>query len=239
MESIANKTAIISGASKGIGRAIALELAKNGVNTILIARSEEELKSLEKEIKIFSAETLSIVCDITNEREILNSIEKGIERFGKIDFLINNAGTGTFKNIDEVSIEEYDQIMDVNVRATFIFLREFSRIMKTQKSGHIITIASDVSTRTFETGSVYCSSKYAQNALNLAVRKELRPHGVKVSVIYPGIVDTYFNNSIPGSDKMSEYLKPEDIANSVLYILSAPKHVVIDELVIHPLKQEY
>ena len=100
-------------------------------------------------------------------------------------------------------------------------------------------LASDVAKRTFSGGSLYCASKYAQDAFSASLRKELRSHGIKVSVVYPGLVDTFFHDGNPGQPHRAEYLKPHDIADAVAYILNAPAHVVIDELMLHPLVQDY
>ena len=234
-----NKVAFITGASRGIGKAIAIALAKAECDVVLLARNESELDEVAHECSNFKVTALPISCDLTNEDELVLAINKAYLKYPKIDFVINNAGVGTFEPVEEVSTKTFDWIMDTNVRANFILYREFASRMKAEKAGHLLSIASDVSKRTFANGSIYCASKYAQDAFSNAVRKELRPFGIKVSVIYPGIVDTYFNNSKPGDEDYKNYLKPEDIAASVLHVLSAPKHVVIDELVIHPLTQEY
>ena len=121
----------------------------------------------------------------------------------------------------------------------FLITKHIVPLMKQQKSGHILTIASDVSKRTFAEGSVYCASKYSQDALMSSLRKEVREFKVKVSLVYPGLVDTNFGDSTQGEPQKSNWLKTKDIADSVLYILNTPTNVVIDELTIHPIEQEY
>jgi NADP-dependent 3-hydroxy acid dehydrogenase YdfG len=110
--------------------------------------------------------------------------------------------------------------------------------MKTKGSGHIINIASDVAKRVFDGGALYCSSKFAQDAFSAALRKEVRKHGIKVSVIYSGLVDTPFHAD-ERSERKKEWLTSQDMANTIIYVMNQPKHVVIDELMIHPLSQEY
>jgi NADP-dependent 3-hydroxy acid dehydrogenase YdfG len=111
--------------------------------------------------------------------------------------------------------------------------------MKENKDGHIINVASDVAKRAFSGGSLYCASKYAQEGFSAAIRKELRPFGIKVSVVYSGLVDSSFHADPQGSSNHDDWLKNEDMANAIQYIIAQPKHVVIDELMIHPLSQDY
>jgi NADP-dependent 3-hydroxy acid dehydrogenase YdfG len=139
-----------------------------------------------------------------------------------------------------VDAAEWDRIFNVNVKGTFLVCKAAAPHFKLQGYGHIVGIASDVSKRTFATGAAYGSSKYAQDAVLSALRKEMRPYGVKVSTIYPGLVDTYFNDSHPGGPETEKtHLRPLDVAQAVRYILEAPPHVVVDELMLHPLTQEW
>lgn len=234
-----NKVAIITGASRGIGRSIALNLANNNYSVAVVARSAEELGQVEAEINKIGGSVISIVADISEECGSTKVVGEVMNHFGRVDLLVNNAGIGTFKPATEITASEWEKVMNVNVKGTFLLSKEAVIAMKKQGSGHIITIASDVSKRTFETGSLYCASKYAQDAFCTALRKEVRQFGIKVSVVYPGLVDTYFHGGFPGEEANKNWLKPDDISEAVLYIAQAPKHVVIDELMIHPFEQEY
>jgi len=234
-----DKLAIITGASRGIGKAIALDLAKAGVYVILTARDEEELKEVVRTINNDGGKASAFHLDITNEAAVEQFLISLSEISQTVDILINNAGIGSFQSVVETDSAFFDQVMDVNVKGTFLMCKHLLPFMEAQKSGHIITIASDVSKRTFEGGAMYCASKYAQDAFCSALRKEVRKSNIKVSVVYPGKVETWFNSNTPGLNTEKLQLNPEDIANSVNYILSAPAHVVIDELMIHPLSQEY
>ena len=237
--SLKNKTAIITGASRGIGKAIAENLAKDGVNVILTARKQDELNETVVTINRQGGKASAYSLDITDETAIKKFVAE-VQKMGhSIDILINNAGIGGFENVTETDSAFWDQVMDVNVKGTFLMCKHIMPFMQKQKQGHILNIASDVAKRTFATGAMYCASKYAQDAFSSALRKEVREFNIKVSVVYPGKVETYFNNSIPGANKEFHRLHPYDIANSVNYILSAPAHVVIDELMIHPLSQDY
>jgi NADP-dependent 3-hydroxy acid dehydrogenase YdfG len=237
--SIKNKTVIITGASKGIGRALALMLAEKGANLSLVARSEIELLELKAEIEILGAKAEVFVGSVSDEVFVKSTINSTKEIFGTIDSLVNNAGFGVFKQATEISTTEWDSIYDTNVKGTFLFCKEAIPHMKTQGAGHIINVASDVAKRVFDGGSLYCSSKYAQDAFSMALRKEVRKDGIKVSVVYSGLVDTYFHSKVEGDPHQSDYLSAQNMADVITYILEAPKHVVIDELMIHPMSQEY
>lgn len=233
------KISIISGASRGIGRAISLRLAHEGHFVVVLARNAEEIGELEHEIDEAGGKALSFVCDISDEQQVADAIAEVMRDFKRIDCLINNAGIGVFKPAEDISAEDWDRVMDINVKGSFLLTRAVLPHMKAAGSGHIVAIASDVSKRTFATGSLYTASKYAQHAFFESLRREVRALGIKVSVVYPGLVDTYFHQLEQGEPQQAKFLHADDIASAVSYIIQAPKHVLIDELMIHPMSQEW
>ncbi len=230
-----SKTIIISGASRGIGRATALLLARNGANVVVTARSADDLKSLETE----HANIVAVPGDVTSETDMATVVKTALDRFGRIDVVINNAGYGIFKNVDEISVQEWDDVMATNVKGTFVLTKAALPTLKAQGSGHVVVVASDVAKRTFAGGSLYTASKYAQEAFMGALRKEVRKFGVKVTGVYSGLVDSHFHEKGHGHETSKNWLKNEDMAESMLFIVSRPAHVVIDEFMVHPLEQEY
>jgi NADP-dependent 3-hydroxy acid dehydrogenase YdfG len=235
MTDLTDQVAIVTGASRGIGRAIALLLALQGAKVVAVARSEEELDELTKKTK-----GMCIVADVADETDAQHVVDETLRQYGRLDIVICNAGVGSFNELEHFSAAEWDRIFDTNVKGTFLLCKAAVPHLKAQGRGHIVGIASDVAKRTFPHGSAYGASKYAQDALLATIRKEVRPHGVKVSTIYPGLVDTYFNDTRPGSsDAEKTHLRPADVAQAVRYVLEAPPHVVIDELMLHPLTQEW
>ncbi len=235
MTDLTNQVVIISGASRGIGKATALLLALQGATVVAVARSEQELSDLTHKTR-----GLSIVADIADEDDARHVVAETLRRYGRLDILVCNAGVGSFAELEQFTGEEWDRIFDTNVKGTFLLCKAAVPHFKTQKRGHIVGIASDVAKRTFAHGTAYGASKYAQDALLANLRKEVRPHGIKVSTIYPGLVDTYFNDTTPGSAEAEKtHLRPADVAQAVRYVLEAPAHVVIDELMLHPLTQEW
>ena len=233
------KITLISGASRGIGRAIAVRLAHEGHFVVVLARNAEEIGELEHEIDESGGKALGLVCDITDETQVNQAVAEVIKDFNKIDCLINNAGMGIFKLAEALTHEDWARVMDVNVKGSFLLTKAVLTHMKAAGQGHIVGIASDVSKRTFAMGSLYTASKYAQHAFFESLRREVHPLGIKVSTVYPGLVDTYFHGLDQGEPKQAQYLHPDDIAAAVSYILHAPSHVLIDELMLHPMSQEW
>jgi NADP-dependent 3-hydroxy acid dehydrogenase YdfG len=235
---LTGKTVVLTGASKGIGRALAVKLAQQGANLALVARSESELNEVKTEIERLGAKCLIFLGSVDDETLASQAISGTVTAFGRVDFMINNAGFGIFGATDSFSTEQWDSVFDTNVKGTFLFSKAALEPMKAQQDGHIINIASDVAKRVFDGGSLYCASKYAQEAFSAALRKEVRREGIKVSVVYSGLVDTTFHPD-PHSDSKQTWLTAEDMAHSIIFVMSQPKHVVIDELMIHPLSQDY
>jgi NADP-dependent 3-hydroxy acid dehydrogenase YdfG len=232
------KTVLITGASKGIGRRLAVDLARQGVNLALVARSSRELKDVQAEAEQAGATVLIFTGSVADETLVNDAVIKTIETFGRIDFLINNAGFGIFGSTESYTGKAWSDIYDTNVKGTFLFCKAVLPSMKTSGEGHIINVASDVAKRVFDGGALYCSSKFAQDGFSAALRKEVRKHGIKVSVVYSGLVDTPFHPD-PYSEQKQGWLTDENMSSAICYILKQPRHVVIDELMIHPLSQEY
>ena len=235
MTDLTDQVAIVTGASRGIGKAIALLLALQGAKVVAVSRSADELHDL-----TLKTQGLSIVADVADDEDAAHVIAETLRQFQRLDILVCNAGVGSFNELENFTATEWDRIFSTNVRGTFLPCKYAVPHFKKQKKGHIVGIASDVSKRTFEHGTAYGASKFAQDAVLASLRKEVRPHGIKVSTIYPGLVDTYFNDTTPGQlQNEKTHLRPADVAQAVRYVLEAPPHVVIDELMLHPLTQEW
>ncbi|WP_461107163.1 SDR family oxidoreductase [Spirosoma koreense] len=237
---VENKTVIISGASRGIGRATALLLAQHGAHVVATARNADDLNQLVTEAEQGSVrgKIVAVPGDVANESDMAAVVKTALDQFQRIDVLINNAGYGIFKNVEEFSATEWDELMATNVKGTFLLTKAALPAMKSQGAGHIVVVASDVAKRTFAGGALYTASKYAQEAFMGALRKEVRPFGIKVTGVYSGLVDSNFHAS-GREDKRASWLRNEDMAESMLFIVSRPAHVVIDEFMVHPLSQEY
>lgn len=239
MATLRNKSVLITGASRGIGKTLAIQMAGLGAKVSLMARSADELAGIRGAIRANGGHCEIFPGDVADEAYVKQTVEAVIKNYGAVDVAINNAGFGIFKTSEETTAQEWDSVFATNVKGTFLVSNAVIPHMKKNKSGHIINIASDVAKRVFAGGSLYCASKYAQDAYSMAIRKELRSFNIKVSVIYSGLVDSDFHANPQGHSSHSWWLKNEDMADAIIYVANQPPHVVIDELMIHPLQQEY
>jgi NADP-dependent 3-hydroxy acid dehydrogenase YdfG len=225
-----NKIAIITGASRGIGQAIAIALANEGVKVFAISKSQHSFQQQVKNIE-------PLVADVTMYDQVTEVVETILSKAGQVDILINNAGIEYFKLLTETSFEEYEQMLNTNLRGAFLFTRAVVPSMIVRHSGQILFINSISGLRGFAQDSVYCASKYGLAGFAESLDEELRPHGIRICSIFPGATDTNLslNSWAPKEDPKRRYfLKAEDIANAAVYILNQPSHVAISQLVIRP-----
>lgn len=234
-----NKVAIITGASRGIGKAIAEAYAREGADLAIVARNEADLKQVAEDIREAGRKCLVIPTDVTAEQDIKQAVSRTVDHFGKIDILVNNAGIGLFKPIRDTDLSEWNRVLSVNLTGTFLFTREVLGTMVERGQGLIINISSDVGKRTIAKGSAYCASKFGVHAFSEVLAKEVRKLGIKVGVISPGMTDTFFNDSEQGDPDKKGWLLASDVADAALYMASLPRRAMVDEIEIHPIIQEY
>jgi NADP-dependent 3-hydroxy acid dehydrogenase YdfG len=216
---LAGKVALITGASAGIGQACARLLAQEGAQLVLTARRQERLDQLIQEAEKLGTKAISVIGDAREESTAVETVKAATESFGRIDILINNTGVGNYKNLIDTSALEYDDMMDTNVRSTFLFTRHTVPVMLSQKAGTILMISSMAGIYGFAGEAVYCATKFAQVGFAQALDKELRTEGIKVGVICPGGVKTEFalgRGRTPEGVSQSKMLDPEDVAGAVL-----------------------
>lgn len=216
---LTGKVAVITGASAGIGLACAHALAAEGARLVLTARREERLKMLVEEGRNLGTEAVYVVGDAREESTAQQTVEAAVKTFGRLDILINNVGVGNYKNLVDTSADEYDEMMDSNVRSTFLFTRYTVPVMLEQGSGTILMISSMAGIYGFGGEAVYCATKFAQVGFAQALDKELRPQGIKVGVICPGGVKTEFALGKGRTEEgvaQSAMLESEDVASAVL-----------------------
>lgn len=210
---------VITGASAGIGRACAIALASEGAYLVLTARREHRLNELVETIQNAGGRAEIVIGDAREEETAKRAIAVAKDQFGAVDILINNVGVGNYKPLTSTSAEDFDEMMDSNVRTTFLFTRHAVPLMIEQGSGTILMISSMAGIYGFAGEAVYCASKFAQVGFAQALDKELRPHGIKVGVICPGGVKTEFalgKGRTEASVAESGMLEPEDVAGAVL-----------------------
>ena len=239
------KTALITGATSGIGMATAKLFAKNGLKIVLCGRREERLKSLSESLSEF-AEVHTLRFDIRNKDEVFEAINSLPKEFFNIDILINNAGNAHgLESIEDGNPEDWDAMYDINVKGLLYVTKAILPDMISRKSGHIINIGSTAGKEVYPNGNVYCASKHAVDALNEGMRLDLNGKGIKVGAINPGMVETEFSEvRFKGdADRAAKVyqgftpLKPEDVADVIWFAVTRPPHVNIADLTMMCLDQ--
>lgn len=226
---------VITGASRGIGKAIALSLAGENHKVAVFGRDRDALDQTESEIRSIGSEVISYSGDVRDVDFVDNSIYDVLNRFGKIDNLINNAGFGNFKNFIDSSLQEFRDQIDVNLFGVYNFTKAVVPSMIKAKRGNIINISSLAGKNSFVGGTMYSSSKFALMGFSRSLMLELREHFIRVVLICPGSVDTEFfmesGHSAPAKGKV---LLAEDIAHTVLSVINLPERAMISEVDIRP-----
>lgn len=241
------KIALITGATAGIGRETALLLAQNNYNLILTGRRNDRLESTKAQIESnFPSKVLILNFDIRNRQDAENALQSIPDEWKAVDVLINNAGLAAgLAPVNSADVDDWDQMIDTNVKGLLYATRIVSPWMIERKSGHIINISSIAGKEAYPNGSVYCGTKYAVAAITKATRIELLPYGIKVSSIAPGAVDTEFSlvrfkGNKEKADQVYKGFTPlnaKDIAETILFMVTRPAHVNIDDLLIMPTSQ--
>lgn len=214
---IENKVAYITGGTKGVGYGIAKILLQNGVSVAFSGRKKEDVEKVENELKQYSTHVLGLVSDVKNLDSEFNAVKSIIEEFGRLDFVIANAGLGIFKPVDELSSEEWNEMIDTNLTGVFHTLKASVEELK-KTEGYYITISSLAGANFFENGTGYNASKFGVVGFTQAAMIDLRKYNIKSTVIMPGSVATHFNGNIP-SEKDAWKIQPDDMGNLVLDVL--------------------
>jgi len=237
-----NKIILITGASSGFGKATAELFAANGWNCIITARSKEKIDTLAYELtQRHSVQVLPLVFDVQDKAAVDQQIGSLPDSWKKIDVLMNNAGLALGRDpFDQADMEDWEIMIDTNLKGLLYVTRAVLPLMQTEKKGHIINIGSTAGVEVYKDGNVYCATKHAVDAISKAMRIDLLSHGIKVTVVHPGAAETQFSVvRFKGNEQKAaavydgyQPLKGEDIANIIYYAASLPDHVCINELVV-------
>lgn len=240
------KTAIITGASSGIGQATAKELAAKGYHVMLAARREDRLVELKKEIEAAGGKADYRVTDVTSADEMKSLAEATLEKTGSIDVLVNNAGLMPLSFMNKLKVDEWDRMVDVNIKGVLYGIAAVLPIMEKQQSGHILNVSSVAGHMVFKGSAVYSGTKYAVRAISDGLRQEIDPsHEIRVTIVSPGAVETELTDHITDEDVLSGFkagepmkmLEAQDIANAIAYAVEQPSHVDVNEILIRPRQQ--
>lgn len=224
-ERLKGRIALVTGASQGIGRASALALAREGADVIVTARNKSALQILAKEIEACLVRALAVPADATKEEEVEKVRKEAAKAFGSVDILVNNVGIARYAPFEELTLVDYDWMMDTNMRSSFLFTKAFLPAMIARQRGWIIFIASVSGLFGFPGETAYCASKHAQVGFAKALDREVFGKGVKVSVVAPGGVNTEHaigTGRTPGDPRLASYLEAEDVAQAVVFAVTQP-----------------
>lgn len=245
-DNISGKVLVITGASSGMGEATARDLAAMGAKVVLGARRADRLDTLVKEITEAGGEAVAVATDVTKLDDVQKLVNTAKETFGRVDVLFNNAGLMPLSPLESLRIDEWDQMIDVNMKGTLYGIAAALPIMKAQKSGHIINVSSVYGHIVVATGAVYCATKHAVRAISEGLRQEVKDYNIRVTTISPGAVNTELTSHItePGlAEAVTEIVEeigvsPSTMSNMVAFAISQPDDVAVSEVLFRPTVQE-
>jgi NAD(P)-dependent dehydrogenase (short-subunit alcohol dehydrogenase family) len=233
------KVAIVTGAGRGIGRAIALALAHEGVNLALVSRTRAELDEVALEVRQSPARAIAVSADVSIQQQVDEAVKNTLAELGPVDILVNNAGVAIHHDVQEIPEADWDRTFAVNLKGAFLFCRAVFPQMMGRGQGDILNVASIGGRRPAGHYSSYCASKAGLIAFSEAIAQEGAPRNVRVSLICPGPVDTALRRKDFPEESESELLLPQDVAEAAVFLLSRPSGVFIPELTMRPLAAKY
>ena len=226
-----SETAVITGASSGVGKSLVIQLSDVGYKVVLAARSEDKLNAIAEEIQTKGGSCLVVPTDVSQPEQIKILKEKALD-FGNVSVVVNNAGTGKFSNIENVTLADWNRQMDVNLRASFLVSQAFIPAMKQKKKGSLIFINSVAGKKGYAYSAAYVASKFGLRGLSDSLREELREDNIKVISIHPGAVDTPFWDDIQSDFPRDEMLKSDALAESIVHTIQAAGNFTVEEMVV-------
>lgn len=246
MDNITGKVVVITGASSGLGEAAARLLSAQGASVVLGARRADRLRSLAEELTANGGKALAVVTDVTRLDQVKALVDAAVQTFGRIDVMINNAGLMPSSLLERLRVEDWDRMVDVNLKGVLYGIAAALPYMKQQKSGHFINVSSVAGHKVRPGGAVYAATKHAVRALSEGLRQEVKPYNIRTTVISPGAVATELPNSITDPDfaaasrRLYDVAIPaESFARAVAFAISQPEDVDVNEILFRPTRQEF
>jgi len=244
-DNIAGKIVVITGASSGLGEASARFLCAQGASIVLGARRVDRMQALAGELNGRGGKALALKTDVTHREQVQALVDAAVQTYGKIDVMINNAGLMPQSPLERLKVDDWDRMIDVNIKGVLYGIAAALPYMKRQKSGHIINVSSVAGHKVRPGGAVYSATKHAVRVLSEGLRQEVKPYNIRTTVISPGAVDTELPNSITEPDiaenirKVYELAIPaESFARAVAFAMSQPEDVDVNEILYRPTRQE-
>lgn len=235
------KVALVTGAGSGLGEATARALARAGCSVACIDVNEEAVARVSRDLIDFDVESVSMPCDVRDEAAVFETVGSVIEHFERLDFIVNNAAIDHTVSIEEMTVQQWDDVIDINLRAPFLFAKAALPIMREQGGGHIINIASTAATRAWGNASAYHASKWGLVGFSRGLGVEGRPDGIKTTTVIPGGMRTHFfdrfvEQGIPMPEE-ANLQDPENVADVIVYALSMPPQTSLQEVIVTPLTE--
>jgi 3-oxoacyl-[acyl-carrier protein] reductase len=231
---LGGQVALVTGAGRGIGRAIALALAREGAEVALAARSAAGIDAVAREAAAGGARALALPADVTDERAVSGLVESVLSRLGRLDILVTAAGVARFGPVATTAVDDWDRTLDVNLRGAYLCCRAVLPAMMARARGTIVNIGSVVTSRTLPGTAAYTASKYGLLGLSRVLAEEMRPHGVRVGVLSAGAVDTALWDQIPDAPDRARMLRPEQVAEAAVLMVTAPPGATVEEISLLP-----
>ncbi|MHB1331718.1 MAG: SDR family oxidoreductase [Sulfuriferula sp.] len=242
---ITGKIVVITGASSGLGEATARHLSEQGATVVLGARRIDRINALAKELAGSEGKAIAVQTDVTQSAQVQKLVDTAVEKYGRIDVMINNAGLMPHSPLDRLKIDDWDRMIDVNIKGVLYGIAAALPYMQKQKSGHIINVSSVAGHKVRPASAVYAATKHAVLALSEGLRQEVKPYNIRTTVISPGAIDTELPNSVTEADiadnvrKIYEIAIPADsFARAVAFAISQPDEIDVNEILFRPTRQE-
>ena len=226
--------ALVTGAGRGIGKAIALCLAKEGVEVVLTARTEAELHQVQREIESIGGKSHVIPADVTKDSQVGRLFEEISSKYSRLDLLVNNAGIGVFAPVRSLAVADFDRMWNLNMRAVMVLTQHALKFMEVQKNGAIVNVASLAGRNALVGGAGYAATKWALIGFARSLMLEVREHNIRVITICPGSVDTSFSSTPKEPSRSEKILHPQDVADTILSALMLPERAMVSEIDIRP-----
>jgi len=236
-----DKIALVTGASRGIGRASCLALAREGATIVGTARTHKDLEALEKELVGLGVKAKTFACDVTKSAEVAACVKQAVTDLGRIDILVNNAGIGGYRPFLEWSEDDYDKIMETNAKSTWLFCKEVIPHLLKQGGGNIVNVSSVAGLAGYPNEGIYCMSKFAQVALSQSLDREFYDRNIKVSLVCPGGVETHFalgDGRKPDGENMKGFSTAEDVAEAVVLAVLPRERSRIVNIIMRPMNEQ-
>ncbi|MGI5835084.1 MAG: SDR family oxidoreductase [Chloroflexota bacterium] len=236
-DALKGKIAIVTGGGSGLGEATASLLAEAGVSVVVADLNRDQAEWVVGNIRNKGGVGIAVGVDVSDAEQVLSTVDETLQAFGRIDFVINNAGTDYVLPITEMTIDQWDRVIQVNLRSAFLFAKAVFPIMQKQGGGHIVNVASTASKRAWANAAAYHASKWGLVGFTRALGVEGRPYGIKTTTLVPGGMRTHFFDKLDPPPDISKLQDPINVARSILFVLEQPEECAVQEVIVTPLNE--